>query len=205
MSYSRPPRLRPHPFSLLLALAGLLACPARADSIVVFGEKDFYVLGPAAGAPPASPVDRARFFDASRRDMEAATALESAMDLVSPPEWGKAVGPSTQGRIQYHPRFPGGFECRLTLEHLAPDHDYILTLNGNPSRAGNDLLPSSVPGNAAEKYFDFLFIRTDAQGRYDARLGVFLKPGSYDVRCYVKDTADFKIVLYRDFFRFEVR
>jgi hypothetical protein len=36
-------------------------------------------------------------------------------------------------------------------------------------------------------------------------LGVFLKPGGYDVRCYVKDTADFKIVLYRDFFRFEVK
>ncbi len=111
----------------------------------------------------------------------------------------------TRGRIQFHPAFAGGFACHLSLENLLPDHDYILTLNGNPMKAGNGLLPTQVAGAPNERYYDFLIIRTDARGRYDASLGVFLKAGSYDVRCYVKDTADFKIVLYRDFFRFEVR
>jgi hypothetical protein len=56
-----------------------------------------------------------------------------------------------------------------------------------------------------QRYYDFLIVRTDSRGGYDARLGVYLKPGAYDVRCYVKDTADFKIVLYRDFFKFMVQ
>jgi len=35
--------------------------------------------------------------------------------------------------------------------------------------------------------------------------GVALPPGPYDVRFYVKDTSDFKIVLYHDFFPFGVQ
>ena len=38
-----------------------------------------------------------------------------------------------------------------------------------------------------------------------AWLGIYLKPGSYKARCYVKDAGDFKIVLYHDYFAFEVR
>jgi hypothetical protein len=186
---------------ILLAMAavclagGLLAAP-----IAVFGEKDFYVID-SAGPKDA---ERAAFFEGYKADVGRGAALESALDLVSPPEWGKTVSAATHGRIRFHPAFPGGFACRLSLENLLPDHDYILTLNGNPSRAGNGLLPSKVPGNEQERYYDFLIVRTDTRGHYDASLGVFLKHGSYDVRCYVKDTADFKIVLFRDFFKFEV-
>lgn len=92
----------------------------------------------------------------------------------------------------------------MQLHDLRPNHAYILTLNGNPEKAGNTLLPTPVPGNEREKCHDFLDFETDAAGRYDGELGVFLRPGAYDARIYVKDTADFKIVLYRDFFKFTV-
>jgi hypothetical protein len=191
---------------LLIALA-LLAPGGRlfAGAIVVFGEKDFYAVGPGTATEGPAGSGRAAFFDAYRADAARQAPLESAFDLASPPEWGKTVSASTRGRLQFHPSFPGGFACHIALENLLPDHDYILTLNGNPAKAGNGLLLSAVPGNEQERYYDFLIVRTDSHGRYDAGLGVFLKPGSYDVRCYVKDTSDFKIVLYRDFFKFEVR
>jgi hypothetical protein len=184
----------------ILAVAGKLL----GDPIVVFGEKDFYVLEPGGiSAGPREP-DRRAFFEAMKRDGDR-PLLETSLDLVSPPQWGKTVSATTHGKIRFHPSFPGGFACRISLEHLLSDHDYILTLNGNPARAGNGLLLSPVPGNPQERYYDFLMIHTDADGHYDSGLGVFLKRGGYDVRCYVKDTSDFKIVLYRDFFRFEVK
>lgn len=189
---------------ILLVLSLLSGGGMQAGQIVVFGEKDFYVLD--ANRAPAGPKDPGQraFFSAFRGDLAQGASLEKALDLVSPPAWGKTVSAGTRGRLRYHPSFPGGFACHLTLEGLLPDHDYILTLNGNPARAGNGLLLSPVPGNEAERYYDFLFIRTDAHGGYDEALGISLKQGKYDVRCYVKDTADFKIVLYRDFFEFRV-
>jgi hypothetical protein len=191
------------PASLLASVSLLLgAAGVYADPIAVFGEKDFFALG-----GPAVPVgaDRLAFFEGYKSDMKRQAPLEGALDLVNPPDWGKTVSPGTSGTIRFHASFAGGFVCHLDLENLLPEHAYILTLNGNPSRAGNALLPSLVPGNPQERYYDFLIVRTDARGRYDEDLGIFLRPGAYDVRCYVKDTADFKIVLYRDFFSFEVR
>jgi hypothetical protein len=189
---------------LLLGLL-LLGGGLRAQQIAVFGEKDFYVLD--AGSAPSGPrePDRAAFVKAYKADLARHAPYEEAMDLVSPPAWGKTVGPSTRGRIQFRTSFPGGFVCRLSLENLLADHDYILTLNGNPSKAGNGLLLSAIPPDGKERYYDFLIVRTDAHGGYSADLGIFLKPSAYDVRCYVKDTSDFKIVLYRDFFKFQVR
>ena len=194
-----------HRLTLLLALP--LLTPGNglfAGEIVVFGERDFYVID--ASPVPAGPreADRAAFFEGFKADLARPAPLERALDLVNPPEWGKTVSAQTRGRIRFHPSFPGGFACHLALDNLLPDHDYILTLNGNPQRAGNGLLASPVPGNPQERYYDFLVVRTDGHGRYNASLGVFLRPGSYDVRFYVKDTGDFKIVLYRDFFKFEV-
>ncbi len=174
-----------------------------AATIVVFGENEVYSAD-SAGAGPRE-ADRAAFYESYRADAGHGAPLENTLDLVSPPEWGKTVSAATHGTIRFHPSFPGGFACHLSLEHLLPDHAYILTLNGNPERAGNGLLLAAVPGNPQERYYDFLIVKTDAQGRYGASLGVFLRRGHYDVRCYVKDTADFKIVLYRDFFTFEVR
>ena len=184
----------------LAALTGKLS----AAPIVVFGEKDFYVLDSSGDAISPREPERIAFLEAFKADGDK-PQLETTLELVNPPEWGKTVSASTHGRLQFRPSFPGGFACRIYIEHLRPDHDYILTLNGNPAKAGNGLLLSSVPGNPQERYYDFLIVHTDAEGRYDSRLGVFLKPGSYDVRCYVKDTSDFKIVLYHDFFKFEVK
>ena len=176
-----------------------------AEQIVVFGEKDLYVLDTSAAPVAPKETERLAFFEAFRTDVSRPAPYETKLELVSPPAWGKTVSAETRGTIQFHPSFPGGFVCRIALEHLLPNHDYILTLNGNPTRAGNNLLLSAVSGNEDERYYDFLIIRTDARGGYDANLGIFLKPGKYDVRCYVKDTADFKIVLYRDFFEFQVK
>jgi hypothetical protein len=184
----------------ILAAAGQLA----ADPIVVFGEKDFYVLNSPGNPKSPQEPDRLAFYEAMKADGDR-PHLETTLELVSPPEWGKTVSAATRGKIQFHPSFPGGFACHISLEHLLPDHDYILTLNGNPAKAGNAMLLSTVPGNPQERYFDFLVVHTDDAGHYDSGLGVFLKPGGYDVRCYVKDTSDFKIVLYRDFFKFEVK
>jgi hypothetical protein len=191
--------------TLLIIPLLLLGGDLFAGQFVVFGEKDFYALD--ASPAPAGPKDAGRtaFFDGFKADLKRQAPFERALDLVSPPEWGKTVGPATHGRIRFHPSFPGGFACQLSLDGLLADHGYILTLNGNPAREGNSLLLSPVPGNEKERYYDFLVIRTDASGHYDASLGVFLAPGNYDVRCYVKDAGDFKIVLYRDFFKFEVR
>jgi hypothetical protein len=188
---------------LIIPILGL-ASQLAANPIVVFGEKDFYVLNSAGNPAGPREPDRLAFYEAIKADGDK-PQLETTLELVSPPEWGKTVSASTHGRIQLHPSFLGGLACRISLEHLLPDHDYILTLNGNPARPGNGLLLSPVPGNPQERYFDFLVVHTDADGRYDSGLGVSLKRGSYDVRCYVKDTSDFKIVLYRDFFKFEVK
>jgi hypothetical protein len=196
------------PQSLLMvcvAIFALLFSPRlAAGPIAVFGEKDFYALS-ALPAPegPKDPAEHA-FFEAYKRD-QAAPSYETALDLVNPPSWGKTVSAATHGTIQFHPSFASGLVCRIALESLLPDHEYILTLNGNPALPGNDLLLSLVPGMAKERYYDFLIVKTDAQGRFDGSFGIYLKAGKYEARCYVKDTADFKIVLYHDYFPFEVR
>jgi hypothetical protein len=199
-----PVKMRPlKVFPILLLL--LLGDGLFAGDIVVFGEKDFYPLQAGPGSAGPKQADHLAFFEGCQADLGRQAAFEKAMELVSPPAWGKTVSASTRGTIRFHPAFPSGFVCHLSLESLLPDHDYILTLNGNPEKAGNELLLSAVPGNEMERYYDFLMIRTDPLGHYDAGLGIFLKPGKYDVRCYVKDTSDFKIVLYRDFFEFAVK
>lgn len=177
---------------------------ASGQVLAVFGPSEYSPLEPGAESfRPTQPAEIA-FLRAYRADQAREAPYEHVLDLVNPPAWGKTVGPRTHGEVRYHPAFPGGFVCRLSLEGLAPAHAYILTLNGNPAREGNSLLLTPVPSNEKERYYDFLVVKTDAQGGFEGRLGVFLKPGAYDVRCYVKDTSDFKIVLYRDFFRFTV-
>jgi hypothetical protein len=191
---------------LCLAISTIVAAGRLgAGPVAVFSEKEFYALD-ALPAPvgPADPAEHA-FYVAYGDDQANHPSFEKTMDLVNPPSWGKTISADTHGLIRYHPSFPGGFVCRLTLDGLLPDHVYILTLNGNPSLAGNSLLLSLVPGMSVERYYDFLMVKSDLRGQYDSGFGIFLKPGQYDVRCYVKDASDFKIVLYRDYFPFEVR
>ncbi|ACB76377.1 hypothetical protein [Opitutus terrae] len=188
-------------FLPVFAAACALVTSASAEPLSVFSRQDVRPIGHAA-APSEST--HARFWSSYQRDRAQAKAYETELPIVDFPQYGKRISAKTGGAVRYHRRFTGGFICRVTLHDLLPNHAYVLTLNGNPQKAGNTLLPTPVPGNEAENYYDFLDFTSDADGGYDAELGVFLRPGDYDVRLYVKDTDDFKIVLYRDFFTFKV-
>lgn len=196
-------RLKP---SALLLLAPLvLAGRLDARVTVVLGKTDVRDLAaPPAAAPPLS-ADQSAFLAAVKKAVAASQAFGESRALVNPPSWGKTVRPDSGGILRYHAAFPGGFVCHLTLEHLLPEHRYLLTLNGVSGQAGNELLPDPVPGFPNQNFYDFLTVRTDAQGRCDATIAVFLKRGEYAVRFFVKDTSDFKIVLHRETFRFVVQ
>ncbi|HVU25385.1 MAG TPA: hypothetical protein VHE13_14760 [Opitutus sp.] len=185
----------------LILVALFLPAAALAEPLAIFARHESLRID--TGPAPSDPV-QAAFFRDYRGDRDGDAPLEAEQPLVNPPDWGRTISAATGGNVLFHHRFPRGFVCRLVLHDLLPNHAYLLTLNGNPEKAGNDLLPTPVPGNEREKYYDFLDIQTDGLGGFAADLGIFLKPGAYDVRIYVKDTADFKIVLYRDFFPFRV-
>ena len=188
-----------------LAICALLVTSRlAANPLVVFGKQEFYDLGAPAPQGPTEP-DKKAFFEAYKGDRSVHPSYETALDLINPPSWGKTISTQTHGVIQIHPSFAGGLACRLTLDGLLPYHDYILTLNGNPALPGNDLFLSAVPGSATERYYDFLIVKSDGQGHYEADMGICLKRGLYKARCYVKDTSDFRIVLYHDYFPFEVK
>ena len=191
--------------SLLLLTALLLAPALFASTIIVYAKGDFTVLESGSSTPAPAPKEpvKSKFLAACQADLALPAPFAPAIKLGAPPEWGKTV-PGATGKIDFHDRFSGGFFVRVALEGLAPKHGYILTLNGNPKLAGNERLVDAVPGLETERYFDFLTITTDADGRYAATFGIALLPGPYDVRFYVKDTDDFKIVLYHDYFKFAV-
>ncbi|MBN2807011.1 MAG: hypothetical protein JXR22_10170 [Prolixibacteraceae bacterium] len=123
---------------------------------------------------------------------------------IPPLEWGKAVNDSCTGQLRHYRQFPNGFYTEVTLNHLQPDHEYVLTINGRPDLEGNQLLPTPVPGNESERYYDLIRIHTNAAGHYQGTLAVLLPPGAYHTRFYVKDPDDWKIVLYHDYFKFMV-
>lgn len=192
---------------LLISLISLIfTCsflPLGAETnAAVYARGETYVVGVTA---PDLHTDDNRVFWNSFKDFVADTPeWPKTLPIVNPPEWGKTISMETHGQVDYTPHFEGGFVCHLSLSKLAPNTLYILTINGNPERAGNKLLPTPVPGNEEEFFYDFAFIESDENGNYNATLGVKLKTGEYDVRIYVKDTNDFKIVLIRDFFQFTV-
>jgi len=189
----------------IICLIGFLflGSALHATSIIVYAKGESAMLdaiaAPGMPADPAKAALRAAFM----ADMMHPAPFLDAIKLTSFPEWGRDV-PGAGGMIQFHESFAGGVVLKVALMGLLPSHDYILCLNGNPERAGNDRLVDSVPGNEAEKYFDFQTITTDAMGEYVADFAIALPKGPYDVRFYVKDTDDFKIVLYHDFFKFAV-
>lgn len=125
--------------------------------------------------------------------------------LITPPlEWGKMESEKTSGILNHYLEFPNGFVTDITINSLKPNHNYVLTLNGKPNLEGNDLLPDLVPGMDTERFYDILKITTDSLGNYKETLAIMLKLGNYHARFYVKDTEDWKIVLYHDYFKFNV-
>lgn len=188
--------------SLFLALLPASGAPSPVR-VVVYAKGDSIAY--RAATPPPSPADpvRSALLRRFNADLDQPAALEKTLPLTEFPVWGRAV-PGAAGEIQFHGSFRGAFVTRVSLTGLLPNHDYILTLNGNPEKQGNDRLPTPVPGNEREHYLDFQTVRTDSSGRYSAAYAIALAKGPYDVRFYVKDTSDFKIVLYHDFFPFRV-
>jgi hypothetical protein len=154
-------------------------------------------------AVPAAGRDDAAFPAAVEANVAMDSTFGNPLDLSDLPQWGRQVA-GAAGTIQFRDSLQGGVIVRVSLSGLSAGHRYLLTLNGNPEREGNDRLADPVPGNPAERYVDFHSMSTDSMGRFEAVLSIRLAAGSYDVRFYVKDTDDYKIVLYRDFFRFVV-
>jgi hypothetical protein len=171
------------------------------QNVIVFGKGDSAIVQPTT--PPPQAAAKAVFLRAFTADLQHPGEFAAPINLTAFPQWGRLV-PGASGEIQFHRQFRGGLIVRVSLEGLLAGHRYILTLNGNPELAGNAKLVDPVPGNERERYFDFQTVTTDAHGSYLATFGVALPPGPYDVRFYVKDTDDFKIVLYHDFFPFGV-
>jgi hypothetical protein len=199
------------PGLFIICALSFLAGSAAAQQIVVLERTDVRILdsggqGTLPGSPgsPTDDPEKAAFLQAVQADLARHAPFDDELTLVNPPAWGRVVSPETTGKVRIRRAFDHGFVFHLGLDHLLPNHRYILTLNGNPQRAGNGFLADPVPGNPKERYYDFYVAMTDANGGYDADFGVFLHPGDYDIRFYVKDTEDFKIVLYHDFFKMTV-
>ncbi len=185
-----------------LVLASLqLGGGVPAQHVIVFGKSDSVVLQPSTPMPQVPA--KAAFYRAFTADLESPAEFDAPIELTAFPQWGRLV-PGASGGIQFHHSFRGGLVVRVALEGLLPGHPYILTLNGKPELPGNANLADPVPGSERERYFDFQTVTTDAHGSYLATFGIALPPGPYEVRFYVKDTSDFKIVLYHDFFPFGV-
>jgi hypothetical protein len=180
---------------LLLCACLLASLRLAAEDAVVFSKGDSIVLGPAAGETLRDPAGAA-FLAAARRDFQGGAPYDAVFPLINPPAWGRVVSAQTAGSLRIRRSFAGGFVFQVDMDHLQPGHPYVLCINGRPQHPGNELLPESVPGHEAEKYYDFYTLKTDATGSCHARIALVLRPGPYNVHFYVKDTSDFKIVLY---------
>lgn len=192
--------------SKLLIVASLsLAVSLAAEDIVVFSRADFRTLGAGPQTPPPDAAGAA-FLAAAQRDFAGGAPYDVEYPLINPPAWGRVVNADTTGKLQVRRSFGGGLLFHLDMEHLEAGHAYVLCINGRPEHPGNELLPESVPGHAAEKYYDFHTVTTDAQGAYHGGFALLLRPGAYNVHFYLKDTTDHKIVLYGlEYFDFTAR
>jgi hypothetical protein len=190
---------------VLVALALFAVSRLCAASYIIYAKGDYSLVTPTA--PSAKPSDpaRAAFLAEVQAQLARTPAYETHMTLTSPPApaWGKIIA-SARGSFQFYDTFKSGFFVHLQLEGLTPGHTYRLCLNGNPKLAGNERLADPVKGLPEERYLDFFTATADAAGRYEATFAVGLPAGPYDVRLYIKDTADHTIFLYHDYFRFTV-
>jgi DNA-directed RNA polymerase subunit RPC12/RpoP len=171
---------------------------------VVFAKGNSIVIGAGTAEAEVKDPAQASFLAAFKADLAHLLALEGPDELSTFP--GGRVIPGATGDIQWHRSFPGGLVIDVTLQGLVPDHKYILSINGDPQRAGNGNLVDvyRVSPNSILRYYDFSTVTTDMTGSYHATFGIMLPAGKYDVSFYVKEPPDFSIVLYHDFFQFMV-
>lgn len=126
-----------------------------------------------------------------------AGVVERQFDLQRPDEsWGKPIAKSS-GYVIFYDHFKGRLAGRATLVGLVPTHTYVLTINGRPGRTGNEKLRKQY---GVEGYHDFLEVKTDAQGVVNnVPFQIDLAEGEYDLKFFVKDKDDWKVVLHDDF------
>jgi DNA-directed RNA polymerase subunit RPC12/RpoP len=176
--------------------------PITGPATVIFAKgNSIEMAGGTADVEVKDPAEAA-FLAAFKADLARPLAFAGPLPLT--PLSGGRIVPGATGEIQYHGSFPGGLVIGVTLAGLAPNHEYLLTLNGAVQHAGNDNLPEQLPQLGKQKFYDFNRITTDANGRYQATFGILLPAGPYEVYFFVKDTADWKIVLSHGFFKFAV-
>jgi DNA-directed RNA polymerase subunit RPC12/RpoP len=170
---------------------------------IIFNKGDSMVVKDETTEAEVTDPDKAAFLAAFKADLASPLAFEDPGELVGMYQGGRVV-PGATGAIPYHSSFKGGLVIGVTLQGLVPGHDYVLTLNGDPQRAGNNNLPDRVSGGNGQKCYDFNRITTDATGSYHATFCIKLPAGQYDVCFFVKDPTDWKIVLQHTFFQFTV-
>ncbi|MGA7721605.1 MAG: hypothetical protein WCA84_10550 [Ignavibacteriaceae bacterium] len=191
--------------NIFFILIMLLGTNMFAQRVVIFDTTDVCYLNSVNTICKQTDQKKNKFLESFTKDNTKLIPYDSEAYFDTPPiAWGKKVNDFKLGRIAYYTSFPGGFVADLWLNNLLPNHEYKLTLNGKVGLVGNELLSEPVPGNENEKYYDFLIVKTDSKGEYHAKLGVYLKPGAYHVRFYVKDADDSLIILYHDYFKFSV-
>lgn len=178
--------------------------PIGGPASVIFAKGYSMVLEPGTVVDEVKTPARAAFLAAFKADLAHPLALEGPDELSTFP--GGRVITGASGDIQWHRTFPGGLVIDVTLQGLLPDHKYILSINGDPQRAGNGNLVDvyQVSRDKILRYYDFSTITTDTTGNYHATFGIMFPAGKYDVSFYVKEPPDYSIVLYHDFFRFTV-
>jgi len=137
---------------------------------VVFAKGDSLLLESGTTEAGVKDPAKAAFLDAFKADLARPLAFEGPGELSVLPVSGRVV-PGATGEIQWHSLFRSGLVIGVTLQGLAPNHEYILTLNGDPQRVGNNHLMEQTARNNGERYYDFNTVTTDANGRYHATFG----------------------------------
>jgi hypothetical protein len=130
--------------AVLLFSGGLLA-----QTIIVFAKGDTLALGPGTDSVKFENPEKDSLLTVFKSDLALGPKFENSLELSNLPQWGRKV-PDAKGTIQFHNSFHGGIILRVELGGLRPNHKYILTLNGNPERVGNNSLVDPVPGNEKE-------------------------------------------------------
>jgi hypothetical protein len=169
----------------------------------ILGKSDSIVVKSGTTADDVKDPAKAAFFTAFKADLASPLPFEGPGDLSIFPGY-VGTSQSATGNILCHSSFQGGLVIGVTLQGLVPGHDYVLTLNGDPQRAGNNNLPDRVANGNGQKCYDFSKVTTDITGSYHATFGIKLPAGQYDVCFFVKDPTNWKIVLQHDFFQFTV-
>ena len=129
-------------------------------------------------------------------------SMDKKLALLPPPSsWGKNIAGSS-GELSYKDKSKGNLIGKIEIRGLSPDHEYMLTINGILGKSGNDHLPEIY---GTERYHDFMKVKTDNKGDISADISLPLAPDKYEVKFFVKDITDWKIVLYNNLLSFIVK